>query len=110
MQWYRLLEEWLESHPAENDLAVLVNRWVKMSQQCAQVTKDNVILACIRNSIVSRTRKVTVPLYTTLVSLHLQYDVQFWAPHYKRGIHFLKRVQRRATKLLKNLENKTYEE
>jgi len=57
------------------------------------------ILACIRNSADSRSREVIVPLYQTLVRLHLFTVLSFGSLTTRKTTEILKHVQKRATKL-----------
>ncbi|KAK4830589.1 hypothetical protein QYF61_011824 [Mycteria americana] len=83
---YKVGDKRLETSPAERDLGVWVDGKLNMSQQCALAAKRvNCVLGCVKHSIATWSREVTVPLYT--------------APQI-----------RRATKLVKDLDNKSYEE
>ncbi|CAM4715861.1 unnamed protein product [Caretta caretta] len=111
MHRYRLETDRLSSSSAEKDLGITVDAKLDMSQQCALVAKKaNGTLGCISRSIASRSREVIIPLYSILVRPHLEYCVQFWAPHYRNYVDKLERVQRRTTKMIRGLEHMTYEE
>jgi len=111
MHQYRLGADLLESSSVERHLGVLVEDKLTMSQQCALAAKQAYgPLGNLKNSVASRSTDVLLPLYSVLVRLHLDYCVQFWAPHFKKVEELLERVQRRATSMMRGLEHLSYEE
>ena len=49
-------------------------------------------------------------LYKSLVRTHLEYSVQAWLPYLTQDMEMLKKVQRRATKMVRGLNDLTYEQ
>ena len=82
----------------EKDLGTLVDKKLNRSQQCALAAWEaNNILGCIKRSVVSRLREVTLPLCSVLVRPHLEHCVQMWSSQYRRGVDLLKHIKKRAT-------------
>jgi len=49
-------------------------------------------------------------LYKSLVRPHVEYCISAWNPHYKEDKELIEKVQRRFTKMINNMEGKSYEE
>ena len=54
-------------------------------------------------------KQLIVPLYKAIVRPHLEYCIQAWRPYRKKDIDKLERIQRRATKMIPELRNLSYE-
>ena len=93
------------------DLGVTITSNLKFTQQCINsANKANRMLGFIKRNFTYKSKDIILPLYLSLVRPHLEYAVQFWAPYLQGDIKRLEAVQRRATKLIPSLSNKSYEE
>ena len=57
-----------------------------------------------------KSKEVISKLYNSYVRPALEYCAQVWAPHLRKDIDMLEKVQRRATRMIAGFENKSYEE
>jgi len=54
--------------------------------------------------------RVMLSLYKTLVRPHVEYCSSAWNPHYIKDKQLIENVERSFTKMINNMEGKTYEE
>ena len=95
----------------EKDLGVTMNANMKVSEQCRiAASKGNQVLGMIRRSITYKEKSLIIPLYKAIVRPHLEYCIQAWNPHLRKDVYMLEKIQRRATKLIPELRDLTYEE
>ena len=107
---YKLGNSLLVSTSAEKDLGVITDSKMNMGRQCGDaIRKANCTLSCIHRCISSRSREVILPLYAALVRPQLEDCVQFWAPHCKRDVDNMERVQRWATHMIRGQQGRPYE-
>ena len=55
-------------------------------------------------------RKLIIHLYKGIVRPHLEYCIQAWRPYRKEDIDTPEKIQRRATKMIPELRDLSYEE
>ena len=93
----------------EKDLGIIISEDLKPMKHIAKtVKKANQLLGMIRRTITCKNKTNILNLYKTLVRPILDYGSAIWSPHQKKDIQKIERVQRRATKMIKEIRNMTY--
>ena len=103
----------LKPTESERDLGVLVDKSCKFSEHCNKVANSAnaivLIIGMIKRTITCRRKDIMVRLYKALVRPKLEYCVQAWCPYQKKDIEKLENVQARATRLINDCRNLSYE-
>ena len=108
---YKMGDTVLGTTVKEKDLGVTISADMKVSEQCGiAASKGNQIIGLIRRNITYKGKKLIIPLYKAIVRPHLEYCIQAWRPYRKKDIDTLERIQRRATKMIPELGDLSYEE
>ena len=108
---YKMNEHTLEEVEVEKDLGVIVDKNLKFHKHASfAVKKANTILGLIKRSFTVFDHKTLPKLFKAMVRPHLEYGNVVWSPHFKLDQQAIERVQKRATKLIRNIMDLPYSE
>ena len=106
---YKMGDAVLGRTTQEKDLGVTFSADMKVSEQCGiAASKGNQIIGLIRKTIMYKEKQLIVPLYKAIIRPHMEYCIQAYSYH-KKNIDKLERIQRRATKMIPELRDLSYE-
>ena len=112
---YYLDEKELPKIENEKDLGVLVSESLSWQPHIDSIVKKaNSCVAWVLRSVISRSPKVMLQIYKSMIRPHLEYCVQLWSPLPAHGnwttILAIENVQRTFTRPIDGLGLLTYEE
>ena len=95
----------------EKDLGVTFSSDLKFHKHIVSaVKKANRILGVVKRTFTYIDRDMFLQLYKTLIRPHIEYGSVIWSPYLKKDIYLIENLQRRATKIVKEIRNKPYED
>ena len=101
----------LETVTSEKDLGVIIDKSLSFTEHISsKVSVANRNLGLIFRTFTFMDKEMFLNLYKSIVRPHLEYATCVWSPQYKKDAITIENVQRRATRLLPCLKNKTYSE
>ena len=108
---YEMNSNQLKVSSSERDLGVIVDNRLSFEEHIwSKIKKANSIMGIIRRTYTHLDDSTFLLLYKALVRPHIEYANQIWCPFLRKHIDGIENVQRRATRLLPNMNGLTYEE
>ena len=114
---YYMLDDLTQTHTmiksveSIRDLGIIADNKFKFDKHIAEIAKKaSGVLASIKRTMKFVNKETFNALYKSLVRPILEYCAPVWNPCKVKQIKTLESVQRRATKLVKELKNKSYTE
>ena len=106
---YYLGNDKLKNVEETKDLGVIVDSKLQFEKQIStKVNKANQIWGTIKRTFKHMSPYIFKKIFCAQVRSHLEYAIQFWAPHYRKDINTIESVQRRATKYIPGFKELSY--
>ena len=108
---YQISSKELEHVFNEKDLGVVFDTELTFDEHItSKVNKANAIMGLIRRTFTFLDAGFFKKLYVAFVRPHLEYAQPVWAPHLKKYVDMIEKVQMRATKLVDGFGSLSYED
>ena len=95
----------------QHDLGITITthrKWQKQTEKSCKTA--NRVLGFIARNFNYKSTELMLPLYKSLVQPHLEYAVWFWSPRLCGDMDKVERVQRKATKMIPEIRNHSYQQ
>ena len=106
---YMMEEHMITNTMEENNLGIIVDNKLNIQNHInKQVNKANQKLGLINRSFKYMDKNMFLQLFKSLVRPHLEYGSTFWSVANKKEAILTENVQRRATRLNKEIQHLSY--